>query len=204
MRKLTAAAVLVFCFLFLLPGSAHAQQLDVFFGANTVTAPSASATSSSDHFPQSLTGGFYPTLGGDFLFFHHFGVGMDVAWRGSKSDYAADASYPFRPIFYDFNVVYAPPITHKVQPEFQAGIGAEDIRFYQSTYVCNYYTGVCRNYVSSKHFLAQFGAGVKFYVHGNFFVRPEVHIYLVNNNLEFSSARATRFGVAIGYTFGSH
>jgi hypothetical protein len=202
-RKLTATALFVFCALFLFQANARAQQIDVAFGINTLTAPSASSAS-GDHFPQSLTGGFYPTLGGDVLFWHHLGVGGEVSWRASRSYFGGLADLPYRPIFFDFNAVYAPPVNHWVQPEFQAGIGAEDVRFYQSTYIYNPYTGSYTNYYSSKHFLTHFGAGVKFYVWGNFFVRPEVGIYLVNNNIEFSSAHATRFGVAIGYTLGSH
>jgi hypothetical protein len=33
------------------------------------------------------------------------------------------------------------------------------------------------------------------------FIRPEVHVYLVNNNVEFSGSRATRFGASLGYSF---
>ncbi len=57
---------------------------------------------------------------------------------------------------------------------------------------------------SDKHFMGDFGAGIKFYPKGSFFVRPEAKLYLVNNNLNFSSARITRFGLSIGYTFGGH
>lgn len=201
MRKLVATALLCVCAVFLSQGAAHAQQIDVDFGLNTLTAPSASSAS-GDHFPQSLTGGFYPTIGGDLLFFHHLGVGGEVSWRASRSFFQGIASQPFRPVFYDFNAIYAPPITHQVQLELQAGIGAESIRFYQSTYICTYTS--CTNYISSKHFLGHFGAGIRFYPWGNFFVRPEVSYYLVHNNFEFSAAHATRFGIAIGYTLGSH
>jgi hypothetical protein len=204
-RKLIATACLGFCIVFLAQGTAHAQQVDVFFGANTLTAPGASAANgSTSYFPQSLTGGFYPTLGGDVLFFHHMGVGGEVSWRGSRNFYGGLASQPFRPIFYDFNAVFEPPITKSVQLDLEAGLGAESVRFYQSTYSCNYYTGFCSNYFSSNHFLGHFSAGVKFYVWGNVFVRPQVGVYLVHNNYEFSSGRATQMGISIGYTLGHH
>ena len=64
--------------------------------------------------------------------------------------------------------------------------------------------GYNTNYSSDKHFMGDFGAGIKFYPKGGFFVRPEAKLYLVNNNLNFSSARITRFGLSIGYTFGGH
>jgi hypothetical protein len=65
---------------------------------------------------------------------------------------------------------------------------------------CSYFS--CTNYVTSSHFMGQFGAGLKLYAHGGFFVKPEVHLYLVNNNVEYSSSHAVRYGGSIGYTFG--
>jgi hypothetical protein len=50
--------------------------------------------------------------------------------------------------------------------------------------------------------MGQFGAGLKLYAHGGFFIKPEVHLYLVNNNIEYSSSHAIRYGGSIGYTFG--
>ncbi len=51
--------------------------------------------------------------------------------------------------------------------------------------------------------MGHFGAGIKMYPFAhNFFVRPEAHLYLVHDNQEFSSARAVRYGLSVGYTFG--
>lgn len=201
MKKLIATSLLCVCALFLGQGTARAQQIDVAFGLNTLTAPSASSAS-GNHFPQSMTGGFYPTLGGDVLFFHHLGVGAEVSWRASRSFYQALASQPYRPVLYDFNAVYAPPLSSRIQLEMQGGLGAESIRFYQNFTICSYTS--CTNYVSSKHFLGHVGAGIKFYPWGNFFIRPQVNLYFIHNNVEFSSNRATVYGIAIGYTIGSH
>jgi hypothetical protein len=200
-KTLTAALALSFCSLFLLQTPARAQQVDVAFGINTLTAP-ADTSASGDHFPQSLTGGLYPNFSGDVLFFHHLGVGGEVSWRASRSFFQGIGSQPFRPVFYDFNLVYAPPLGHKAQLDLQAGIGAESIRFYQNTYVCSF--SGCTNYVSSNHFLGHLGVGIRFYAFGNFFVEPQAHVYLVHNNYEFSSLHANRYGLSIGYTFGSH
>ena len=49
--------------------------------------------------------------------------------------------------------------------------------------------------------MGHFGGGFRYYFHGHFFVRPEAHLYMIHNNLEFSSPYATRFGVSLGYTF---
>ncbi len=197
MRKTTLIATL--CLFSLGEGAAHAQQFDVAFGMNGLTAPSASSAS-GNHFPQSLTGGAYPSFSGTFLLMKHFGVNGEVSWRGGRSLYGGDPNQPYRPIFYDFNAVYAPRLSKSIGADLMAGIGAESIRIYQPFSICGAFG--CTNYVSSNHFLGHFGGGIRYYVWGNVFLRPEAHLYLVNNNNEFSSARATRFGVSIGYTFG--
>lgn len=45
------------------------------------------------------------------------------------------------------------------------------------------------------------GGGIKVYAWRRFFVRPEARFYLINNNTEFSSGHALRYGLSIGYTF---
>lgn len=179
-------------------GTANAQQIDAAFGFNAVHATSA-ANASSSYSPQSIGGGLTPSFSADFLLTHHFGAGAEFSWRGSKSDYQASTfNIPYRPFFYDFNAVWAPPVTKYITPELMAGIGAENIRFYVAP-SC----GInCQNYSTSNHFLGHFGGGVRLYVRGNFFVRPEAHWYLIRNNHDFSSPYATRFGASVGYTFG--
>lgn len=200
MKKLISVGTLCLCGLFLMQGTAHGQQIDVAFGMNALTAPSAGSASGS-YFPQSLRGGAFPSFSGDFLFFHHLGIGAEVSWRGSRSFYQGFGSQPFRPLLYDFSAVWAPRLAKSFSPELMAGIGVESIRFYQNFIICNITT--CTNYVSSNHFLGHFGAGIRWYVVPHVFLRPEAHIYLIRNNFEFSSAHATRFGMSIGFTFGS-
>jgi hypothetical protein len=175
----------------------QAQQISAAFGVGTVLAPSA-ASASGNYSSQSVRGGAYPAFSGDFLIHKNFGVMGEVAWRASQNFY--QGNYPFRPIFWDFNGLYAPKLGSKAQAELSAGIGAESIRFYQGFYSCSYVS--CTNYVSSNHFMGQFGAGLRYYFHGGLFIRPEAHFYLVRNNFEFSSAFSTRVGASIGYTFG--
>ncbi len=176
-------------------GAAQAQQFDAAFGVGTLTAPSASEASGG-HLPQTLGGGTFLNFSGDFLFLKQLGINGEGTWRASQNIYGG--FQPFRPVLYDFNAIYAPQ-HGRVGAELMAGIGAENIRFYQPFYSCGF-TG-CTNYSSSNHFLGHFGAAVRLYPYGNFFIRPEAHLYLINNNFEFSSARATRFGVSIGYSF---
>ena len=178
---------------------AQAQKIDFAFGVSTVTAPSASSADSS-HAPVSLTGGTYPGFSGDVLFWHNLGIGGEIYWKANQGKYGGDPTLPYRPIFLDFDAVYSPKLASHTYLELDAGIGALDTRIYCQGCGNGYNT----NYSSDKHFMGDFGAGIKFYPKGGFFVRPEAKLYLVNNNLNFSSARITRFGLSIGYTFGGH
>jgi hypothetical protein len=193
LRKLTLIAVLVLPFL--IQGNLHAQQFDVAFGVGTLTAPSASSAS-GDHAPVSITGGAYPVFSADLLLKNRFGVSGELAWRASRNLYAG--FQPYRPLFYDFNGLYAPKLGKSAAAELSAGIGWESLRFYQGFTTCGV---TCTDFVSSNHFMGHFGAGLRYYFRGHFFVRPEADLYLINNNQEFSSPRATRFGVSLGYSF---
>jgi hypothetical protein len=177
---------------------AQAQKIDVAFGVSTVDAPGASAAS-GNHAPVSLTGGTYPGFSGDVLFWHNLGIGGEVYWKANQGNYGGDPTLPFRPIFLDANAVYAPKLARHAYLELVGGIGAIDTRIY-----CQGCGNFNTNYSSDKHFMADFGAGIKFYPKGGFFVRPEAKLYLINNNLNFSSPRVTRYGLSIGYTFGGH
>jgi hypothetical protein len=194
MRKFCLAGITLS--LLLLAGIAQAQEFDVGFGVNTMLAPSAS-TNSNGYATQSLKGGAYPVVGAYGIFHKHFGLGGEIAWKASQGLY--QGYQPYRPLFFDFNGVYAKPVSKHIGVEAMAGIGAETIRFYQNYYTCNFVT--CTNYSSSTHFLGHFGAGLKYYFYGNFYIRPEAHVYLINNNIEFSSPWAARVGASIGYTF---
>ncbi len=176
---------------------AQAQKIDLAFGISGIDAPGASNADGINHQPVSLTGGAYPGFSGDVLFFHNMGIGGEIYWKASQADYAGQG-FNYRPLFYDINAVYAPKIASHTYLELVGGIGALSTRFYTGT-VCGIYS--CSNYQSSNHFDADFGAGLKLYATHNFFVRPEARFYLINNNLEFSSNHATRYGVSIGYTF---
>jgi hypothetical protein len=86
--------------------------------------------------------------------------------------------------------------------DLMGGIGLQSTRFYafQATSNCVNF-GAC--YSSSHHFLVDVGAGIRYYVWGHVFVRPEAHFYhIVNNTSDFSSNNVVRVGASIGYTLG--
>lgn len=196
-RTLRAAILLSFACVALAAFSnfAHAQQGDIAFGMNTMYAPPLSSAN-GDHFPVLLNGAAYPSISGDILLFKNIGVQSELAWKATRGQYAG--VIPYRPLFYDVNAIYVPKLASHTYLELLGGLGAQSTRFYTGT-TCGQFT--CSNYQSSNHFMGHFGAGIKVYPARNFFLRPEAHLYLVNNNVEFSSARAVRYGVSIGYTF---
>lgn len=180
--------------------AASAQQVDIAFAGGTVSSPAANGISiSAPDFAPSLRGGTFIGFNGDVLFHGNLGVQAEVNWRASQGSYAG--LVPFRPVFFDFNAIYAKRFSKTIGAEALAGIGAESVRFYSGTYNCDYY-GNCSNYVSSNHFLVDFGGGLRIYAWRDFFVRPEVRLYYVHNNVEFSSGFVARYGASIGYTFG--
>jgi hypothetical protein len=194
LKKVSLIVVLVLPFL--VCSTVYAQEFDVAFGAGSILAPSA-ASASADHNPVSLSGGTYPAFSADLLLKKNFGVSGELAWRASRSLYGGFA--PERPLLYDFNGIYAPKLGKHVAAEAMAGIGWESIRFYQGFTSCGAFS--CTDFVSSNHFMGHFGGGIRYYFHGHFFVRPEAHVYIIHNNVEFSSPFATRVGVSLGYTF---
>ena len=200
MNKLMIIAVLFVLFPSTGTISALAQSVDVAFGVGSLTAPGAT-TRNGLVYP-SETGGAYISFGGDVLLHKRFGVGAEFDWRASQNAYGTLVRY--RPLFFDVNGVWAPRLTKHLTGELQAGIGVEDIRFYTgygNGGGCDYY-GYCNNFVGSHHFMGDLGGGIRAYVWHNLFVRPEVRLYLVHNNAEFSSGTAVRYGASIGYSFG--
>jgi len=192
-KLIVIAAFFVFC---LLERPAHGQQFDAAFGLGTVS--SGSPTTSGGFFFPSLRGGTYPSISADFLVARRLGVEGEFAWRASQGLYGG--AEPYRPIFWAINGIWAPRIAKPVTAELLAGIGGEDLRFYGNINFSPLagYT----NYTSSNHFMGDVGGGIRAYFWHNAFIRPEVRLYLIHNNIEFSSGYVARYGVSIGYSFG--
>jgi len=196
-KKVKKLTVVVFVFAFcLLVSSAYGQQFDAAFGVGTIS--SSSGTTTNGLFFPSDTGGAYPGFSADLLLHHRFGVEGELSWRASQGLYGG--FQPYRPIFYSFNAIWAPKLSKNFTAELLAGIGGEDVRFYGFTN-CNNFFG-CTSYSSSNHFMGNFGGGIRAYIWHNVFVRPEVRLYLINNNNEFSSNTVVRYGGSLGYSFG--
>jgi len=189
--------------LFLITAAAYGQQIDFAIGAGTVSAPSSNSSVIFQQFKQTLGGGNFLTISGDALIHKSLGIQGEVSWRTSKTFYGGPASgLEYRPLFWDFNGIYAPRFNKFLGAEVMAGIGAMSARFYTGQGSCSYFGG-CTNYQSINHFMGDFGGGIRLYPVGNFFVRPEARLYLIHGADDlFSSGHAVRYGISIGYSFG--
>src|SRR5947209_12894348 len=156
-----------------MPRFAHAQEFDAAIGFGTLTASSGSVALANG---ENVTerGGLYPGFSADFIIKHRFGVSGNVAWRASRNLYAG--VLPYRPIFYDFNGIYAPKLGTRATAEMMAGIGAESLRFYTPQFQCSAFS--CTNYVSSNHFMGHFTSCMRFYVLAHMFLLPFTRILL--------------------------
>lgn len=168
---------------------AAAQSVDVFAGLNALTASQAVS-----NIPR-LGGGLFPSAGVS-LYLGPVGIGAEGAFRAAKS------STDLRPVYYDVNLLLDPiHISRSLIPEFMFGLGAQSIHDYRDLASC---TGLsnCTSYASS-HLAAHVGVGLKFFLTEHIFLRPEAHFYFIRHNQALQANNSERFGVSLGYTFGS-
>jgi hypothetical protein len=195
----SACAVLLFASL-----AAAQTGGDIMFGAGELWSPSPQPDIVNFHQPAEKNG-LYPSVNGDiFGFKHHLGFSAETSWRYRKADYPYNGE-TYRPFFTDVNVLFRKPMTRKVSIDLFAGVGMASTRFYLlPTATCSG-AGGCTDYTSSNHFMEDLGGGVRYYVWHRLphvFVRPEVHYYHIQNNVEFHSDNVFRGTVSVGYTFG--
>ena len=186
------------CALFGFASLAHSQQIDIAGGAGTLMS-TKNTTASQTYFPPPEKGGTYINVSVDRLRGNHFGLNAEVTWRAKYALY--NYYHQYRPILYDLNVVYAPPVGKKTTADFMAGAGGQTVLFYNGYGAC-YYPSGCVTHLNSNHFLMHLGADVRYSFWRNLFIRPEVHYYYIVNNTDvFHSANVLRVGASIGYTF---
>jgi len=187
------------CAALLLATLANAQQVDVAFGVGILLStknPNASQT----YLPPPEKGGLYPSFSIDRILKNRFGYGAEVATSYKQVNYNDFQEY--RPIFYDLNGVFAPRISKRIDADLMAGIGGERVLFYSPSGNCNFPAG-CSTTLNSNHLLFDLGGDIRYRVWRHFFLRPEVHLYHIVNNVEFHSDNVLRVGGSIGYRFGT-
>jgi hypothetical protein len=188
------------CSVLLFAHFASAQQGDILAGGGILMFPSSTNDLVSFQQPNEK-GGTYLSLGGDVIAFkHRLGLNVETSWRYHQGSYYGYENY--RPIFTDVNALFQPKLTKKIGLDLFGGIGIASNRF-DVLGSCN--IPGCVNYTSSNHFMEDLGAGVRYYVWHrlpHIFVRPEVHYYHIQNNVEFNSNSVFRVGASVGYTIG--
>lgn len=200
-----------FAMLLLLFGAAKftdAQNASVYFGVgsahDSATGQPIDTFGDGTLFNTPTLGGPFITLGGDVMVRPKLGVGAEFSFRASQGPYAG---LNYRPLFYDFNAIYQPlgNTSSRIVPELQGGLGGVDLKFYYSQSSCDQFGGcsTSNSFIeSSHHFQLHFGGGVRLYVKGGIFVKPQVDVHWVNNFFQFGSNWAPEYSAAIGYTFG--
>jgi hypothetical protein len=186
--------------LFVLSGFAHAQ-IDVAIGGS-IPWTTKNPTATLAYTPPPLKGGVYPMASIVDMLTNRVGVEVEGSFRYHEGLY--DGYQKFRPLFYDVNAVYRRKVSPKFTLDLLGGIGGETLIFYNQFANCSNATGACIALRDDDHFAAHLGAGLRYRVWRNFFVRPEAHYYFVPNNFEFHSDNVFRVGVSVGYTFGSN
>lgn len=150
-------------------------------------------------------GGLFETIGGDFIFFHHFGIGAEMSFRKDRGSYAG---LEYHPLFYDVNLVYQPlTIAGRFAPEFQAGVGRAKLSTYYTLQSCYELPQGCSGVNAQANSVtepqAHVAAGLRFYAYKGIFVRPQVEVRWVQDKFAyyFGSSWVTQYSVAVGYTF---
>jgi hypothetical protein len=183
---------------------AHAQGADVFFGLGSATDKSTGQLidtfGDGNLYPAPALGGTFGTFGADFMFKPTLGVGGEYSFRFTQGPYAG---LNYRPKLYDFNAIWMPlSISKKIAPEFQAGIGGATLSFYYPAQ-CDQFACSSSTYLeSSTHFQAHLSAGLRIYVKGGIYIKPQIDGHYVHNLYQFGSDWVPEYTVSVGYTFG--
>lgn len=194
-------ALLAFvCLVFPVTTLVHAQQIDFAAGAGSIYS-SATNSASQGFVPPPEKSGLYPSISGDVLFRrkNRLGVNAEIAVRATQGLY--NGFQNFRPVFTDVNAIYVAPTSKRTKAEFMAGLGVENIIFYNHFSACGANFPSCTTSLSANHFMAHIGGGVRYYFWRRFFVRPEIHLYVIPNNSQFNSDYVGRASASIGYSF---
>jgi len=159
--------------------------------------------------------GFTMSIGGNVMAWKHFGIGAEVNFQPSKSNYVAfppitEESLPAitiqsRLTLYDFNGIYQPVRTKRAAFQVIGGVGGANLRFYEagttgSTIGASNFS---EYFGSNNHFQVHGGVAVQIYLTDHVFLRPQFDVHYVPNFVQYGRNVVTSETVWLGYTFGS-
>jgi len=206
LRGLVVAIIL----LFTCAAGAHAQSLSGYFAGGTAIEGAAEPIDTfgnGTYYNTPKMGGFFETIGADFMFFHSekFGIGGEYTFRKDRGPYAG---LEYQPKFYDLNAVYEPlTFAGRFTPIFQLGAGRASLSIYDTLAACLKLPQGCagenEQSVNINDLQAHASAGLRFYAYRGIFVSPQVDVRWVEDKFSgyFGSPWVTQYSVAVGYTF---
>jgi hypothetical protein len=155
-------------------------------------------------------GGVFGVFGADFMWKQHLGFNGEYAFRFAQAQYLQDAGLKYRPGFYDFNVVWEPTAgaDKRIVPVIEGGIGGARIALYEVVQ-CSVTSINCTQSfaagINANHFQVHGAVGVKLYVKGNIFIKPQFDIHYVTNLTDqFGRNWVPQVTASVGYSFGQH
>ena len=227
MKRISCYLPLLFVLPFCITLASAQSQFDLNIGFGAIHDSASSTQVDQDLLPCTVNdlappcvstpslSGFMLGFGGDLMLKKKFGIGAEVALQPGKQTYvnlngsAASQglntlSIQSRMTLFDFNGIFQPISTKKVQLKLQGGIGAANLKFYES----GSSSSILGNQNSSQyiqsanHFQVHGGVGVDIFVTDHIFVRPEFDIHYVPNLTQFGSNAVLQGMVWLGYSWG--
>lgn len=232
MSKLTIRTILLLALLVM--GStilARAQGVSPFFGlgsafdsAGTTTNQYDSNTGVNETCPSGqlfddvtlacengpTMGGIFGVFGVDFMFKQHLGFNGEYSFRFAQAPYLPAGGLNYRPGFYDFNAVWEPTAgsDKRMIPVINGGIGGARIALYEVVQCSITGINCTQSYaagINANHFQIHGAVGVKLYVKGNIFVKPQFDIrYVTHLTDQFGRDWVPEITGSVGYSFGQH
>lgn len=187
------------------------------FGTDSVTGNPCSSTQTDPNCILTSTnslGGFFLGFGMDLMLKKSYGLGFSWALTPARSNFETPQSVAgvgsvalqYRQHFIDFNGIYSPINTKKVQLKLVPGIGVAKFGISENVTQCVTNT-ICASEVepfpSANHFDIHAGVGVQVYLTDHIFVRPQFdYHYVPNLTEEFGSNSVFGGMVWVGYSWG--
>jgi len=219
LSRLTLRTVPLLCALALVSAAgAHAQRVSAYFGLGSAKDRAGTTSNATNSCPTGQLfdglicepgpkiGGLFGTFGVDFRFKRHLGINAEYAFHFKQVPFLPDDSLNMRPAFYDVNVMWMRVAGKRIAPLLEGGAGGARLGLRStSTTPITGITNISSFPAGSRpnHAQLHFGAGLKFYVKGNIFVKPQFDLhYVFNFTDQFGRNLVLQYSGSVGYTFG--
>jgi len=219
LSRLTLQTVPLLCALVLVSAAgAQAQRVSAYFGLGsakdragttsngTNTCPTGQLFDGLICEPGPTIGGLFGTFGVDVRFKRHLGINAEYAFHFKEVPFLPLDSLNMRPAFYDVNVMWMRVAGNRIAPLLEGGAGGARLGLRStSTTPITGITNLSSFPAGSRpnHAQLHFGAGLKFYVKGNIFVKPQFDLhYVFNFTDQFGRNLVPQYSGSVGYTFG--